>query len=77
MAIGTMQVLRVDPVQGDVQLSEALKKIQAKAKLVRIGSLPLTELGKLKAYILNFKSLGEFLYRPYEIEADMDKVITT
>lgn len=47
-----------DPVQGDFQLSEVRKKIQAKAKLVRIGSFPLAELGKLKAYILNFEPLG-------------------
>ncbi|KAH9742397.1 protein RST1 [Citrus sinensis] len=53
-----LQVLHVNPLQGDVQLSEVVKKMQAKAKLVRIGSFPLTELGKLKAYILNFKSLG-------------------
>lgn len=51
----------MNPLQGDVQLSEVVKKMQAKAKLVRIGSFPLTELGKLKAYILNFKSLGEIL----------------
>lgn len=64
----TIQVLHVNPLQGDVQLSEVVKKMQAKAKLVRIGSFPLTELGKLKAYILNFKSLGEILCRTYEIK---------
>ncbi|XP_031286525.1 protein RST1-like isoform X1 [Pistacia vera] len=53
-----LQVSHMDPVQGDFQLTEVLKKIQAKAKLVRIGSFSLTELGKLKAYILNFEPLG-------------------
>ncbi|KAL5864319.1 hypothetical protein ACOSQ3_001833 [Xanthoceras sorbifolium] len=53
-----LQISHVDPVQGDLQLNEALKKIQATAKLVRIGSFPLTELGKLKAFILNFEPLG-------------------
>ncbi|KAK1568532.1 hypothetical protein Q3G72_025587 [Acer saccharum] len=53
-----LQVSHVNTVQGDAQLSEALKKIQATAKLVRIGSFPLTQLGKLKAYILNFESLA-------------------
>ncbi|XVF14059.1 hypothetical protein REPUB_Repub09cG0024100 [Reevesia pubescens] len=43
---------------GDVQFVVVLKKIQAKAKLVRIGSIPLTELGKIKSYLLNSKSLG-------------------
>lgn len=52
-----MQVSHLDPMQ-DVKSSETLKKIQAKAKLVKIGSLPQSELGKLKAYILNFKSHG-------------------
>lgn len=53
-----MQVSHMDQAQDDFQLSEVLKKIQAKAKLVRVGSFQLTELGKLKAYILNFEPLG-------------------
>ncbi|KAL6551467.1 hypothetical protein OROGR_007621 [Orobanche gracilis] len=35
---------------------DALKKVQAKAALVRIGSIPLSELAKLKAFILNINS---------------------
>lgn len=38
---------------------DVVKKIEAKARLVRSGSLPLHELGKLKAYILNSRSEGE------------------
>ncbi|KAE8021495.1 hypothetical protein FH972_007379 [Carpinus fangiana] len=53
-----LQVSQEVLVQGDGQFIEAVKKIQAKAKLVRIGSLPLTELGRLKAYILNSESRG-------------------
>ncbi|KAJ6754281.1 FOCADHESIN FAMILY MEMBER [Salix purpurea] len=45
-----------DLVQGGSQSNEVLKKIQAKVKLVRMGSIPLTELGRLKAYMLNSKS---------------------
>ncbi|XP_062010189.1 protein RST1 isoform X1 [Rosa rugosa] len=44
--------------QRDGQRLEVLKKIQAKSKLVRIGSIPLTELGRLKALILNIESDG-------------------
>ncbi|CAI9111482.1 OLC1v1011710C1 [Oldenlandia corymbosa var. corymbosa] len=36
--------------------SESVKKIRAKARLVRIGSLTLTELGKLRPYFLNLRS---------------------
>ncbi|GMJ04271.1 ECERIFERUM 13, RESURRECTION1 [Hibiscus trionum] len=43
---------------GDVTFVEVLKRIQAKAKLVRIGSIPLTELGKSKSYLLNSEPLG-------------------
>ncbi|XP_044502428.1 protein RST1 isoform X3 [Mangifera indica] len=53
-----LQVSHMDQAQDDFQLSDVLKKIQAKAKLVRVGSFQLTELGKLKAYILNFEPLG-------------------
>ncbi|KAM5552601.1 hypothetical protein ABKV19_025031, partial [Rosa sericea] len=44
--------------QRDGQRLDVLKKIQAKSKLVRIGSVPLTELGRLKALILNIESDG-------------------
>ncbi|XVF58011.1 hypothetical protein PTKIN_Ptkin07bG0028200 [Pterospermum kingtungense] len=53
-----LQVSHLYPGQGDIQFVEVLKKIQAKAKLVRIGSIPLTELGKIKSYLLNSKSPG-------------------
>ncbi|XP_071915572.1 protein RST1 isoform X5 [Coffea arabica] len=38
------------------QFFEVVKKIQAKARLVRIGSIPLNELGRLKACMLNTRS---------------------
>ena len=47
-------------MEGDGDFSELAKKIQVKARLVRIGSIPLSELGKLKAYLLNTKSDGQF-----------------
>ncbi|XP_020534243.1 protein RST1 isoform X3 [Jatropha curcas] len=53
-----LQVPLENLVQGDGQFNEVLKKIVAKAKLVRIGSIPLSELGRLKAYILNSKFHG-------------------
>ncbi|CAK7328106.1 unnamed protein product [Dovyalis caffra] len=45
-------------VQGGSHSNEVLKKILAKVKLVRMGSIPLTELGRLKACVLNSKSKG-------------------
>lgn len=56
--ICSSQVSHLDSVTRDVQFVEVLKKIQAKAKLVRIGSIPLTELGKSKSYLLNSEPLG-------------------
>ncbi|XP_043808563.1 protein RST1 isoform X3 [Manihot esculenta] len=53
-----LQVPLVNLIQGDEQFNETLKKIVAKAKLVRMGSITLTELGRLKAYILNSRSYG-------------------
>ncbi|KAI5341216.1 hypothetical protein L3X38_020490 [Prunus dulcis] len=53
-----LQVSQEDLQQRDGQLIEVLKKVQTKAKLVRIGSIPLTELGRLKAWILNTESNG-------------------
>ena len=41
------------------QFFEVVKKIQAKARLVRIGSIPLNELGRLKACMLNTRSQGQ------------------
>ncbi|CAN1775358.1 Protein RST1 [Linum perenne] len=53
-----LQVPLVYPVEGDGQYPEVLKKIQAKARLARMSSMPLTELGKLKSYLLNSNSDG-------------------
>lgn len=46
-------LLEVNLVRTDGQIIEVVKKIQARARLVKIGSFPLADLGKLKAYILN------------------------
>ncbi|XP_039008484.1 protein RST1 isoform X2 [Hibiscus syriacus] len=43
---------------GDVTFVEVLKRIQAKAKLVRTGSIPIAELEKSKSYLLNSEPLG-------------------
>ncbi|CBI34876.3 unnamed protein product, partial [Vitis vinifera] len=53
-----LQVLEADLVQGDDHFIQVAKKIQARARLVKIDSIPLTELGRLKAYILNTGSHG-------------------
>ncbi|KAF5961960.1 hypothetical protein HYC85_003169 [Camellia sinensis] len=45
-------------VEGDGEFSKVVKTMQAKAKLVQIGSIPPSELGKLKAYLLNTRSDG-------------------
>ncbi|GAB2216568.1 hypothetical protein Droror1_Dr00024343 [Drosera rotundifolia] len=45
-------------VHMDAPFSATLKKIQLSAWLVRSGSLPLSELGKLKASLLNTGSQG-------------------
>lgn len=58
IALFTSQVSQGDLVHGAGQFIDVVKKIQVKAKLVRIGSLPLTELGRLKAYILNSEPSG-------------------
>lgn len=57
----SLQIQDLDPLHGEIQLSETLKKIQAKAKLVRIGAVGLIELEKLKAYILSSESCGQYL----------------
>lgn len=41
-----------------IQIFETLKKVKAKAALVRVGSIPLAELAKLKAYMLDSHSEG-------------------
>lgn len=38
---------------------ESVKKIQVKSRLVQTGSVPFSELGKLKAYILNCRCEGQ------------------
>ncbi|XP_050381377.1 protein RST1 isoform X2 [Argentina anserina] len=53
-----LQVSQEGLKQGDGRLAEVLKKIQARAKLVRFGFIPFTELGRLKALILNTESDG-------------------
>ncbi|KAM1491327.1 hypothetical protein PS1_023795 [Malus domestica] len=53
-----LQVTQEDLQQKDGQLIQVLKKLQTKAKLVSVGSIPLTELGRLKSLILNTQSNG-------------------
>lgn len=53
-----LDLLQVDLVQGDDHFTEVVRKIQAKAQLVKAGFIPFTELGKLKSIILNSKSYG-------------------
>ncbi|KAJ4900986.1 Protein RST1 [Raphanus sativus] len=48
-----LQVSSLETGNGKTDLQGNLKKIQAKAKLARLGSIPFSELGKLKAIILN------------------------
>ncbi|KAJ0254105.1 Protein RST1 [Hirschfeldia incana] len=48
-----LQVSSLEPGNGETDVQDNLKKIQAKAKLARLGSIPFSELGKLKAIILN------------------------
>ncbi|KAK7266047.1 hypothetical protein RIF29_18686 [Crotalaria pallida] len=45
-------------VQSTADSVEVRKKVCAKIKLVKTGSLPLVELGKMKSFILNSKSQG-------------------
>ncbi|CAL5325285.1 unnamed protein product [Camellia sinensis] len=53
-----LQVSEANLVEGDGEFSKVVKTMQAKAKLVQIGSIPPSELGKLKAYLLNTRSDG-------------------
>lgn len=53
-----MQVSSLETGNGKTDLQGNLKKIQAKAKLARLGSIPFSELGKLKAIILNCEESG-------------------
>lgn len=45
---------------GRSHLIESVKRISARARLVMIGCLPVTELGKTKHYILNTASDGQY-----------------
>lgn len=47
-----------DLLQKGDQFIEVLKKVQAKAKLTRIGCLASAELGRLKTHLLNSKFQG-------------------
>ncbi|CAK9322549.1 unnamed protein product [Citrullus colocynthis] len=51
-----LQISSEDLVSKDQKLLEVLKKMKFKAKLTRNGSLPLSELGKMKTLMLNLKS---------------------
>ncbi|KAK4367433.1 hypothetical protein RND71_011225 [Anisodus tanguticus] len=51
-----LKVSEVNFTDADSMSFETVRKIQAKAKLVRSGSLPLTVLGKLKACLLDCRS---------------------
>lgn len=53
-----LKVSQEEFVQSACNSIEVQKKVHAKIKLVKIGSLPPTELGKMKSYILNSKSQG-------------------
>lgn len=56
-----MQVSNLEPGNGKTDFQGDLKKIQAKAKLAKLGSIPFSELGKLKAIILNCEQSGQLL----------------
>ncbi|KAL5152789.1 Protein RST1 [Glycine soja] len=53
-----LKVSHEEFVQSAGKSIEVQKKVCAKIKLVKTGSLSLTELGKMKSYILNSKSQG-------------------
>lgn len=56
-----VQISCEDLVPKDQKLFEVLKKMKAKANLIRNGSLPMSELGKMKTLMLNLKSQGSSL----------------
>ncbi|PON84247.1 Armadillo-type fold containing protein [Trema orientale] len=53
-----LEVSQEDMLQKGDQFIVGLKKIQAKARLTKIGCLASTELGRLKARLLNYKCHG-------------------
>nr|GMC62090.1 protein RST1 isoform X1 [Ipomoea batatas] len=48
-----LQISEVNLIEANGQQLESVKKIQVKSRLVQTGSVPFSELGKLKAYMLN------------------------
>lgn len=54
-----MQVSSLEHGNRKTDFQGDLKKIQAKAKLARLGSIPFSELGKLKAIILDCEQSGQ------------------
>lgn len=52
------QISAIDVVSRDERFGIELKKMLAISQLVKFGSLPFSELAKLKSYILNTKSQG-------------------
>lgn len=55
-----LQIPQISSIQEGGQLFEAKKRMIARTRLVKIGSIPLTELSKLKSYALNTRSDGQF-----------------
>ncbi|KAF5177556.1 Rst1, partial [Thalictrum thalictroides] len=53
-----LEIPEMGIVQGGSQFHEVVKRIQARVRLVMIGSIPLTDLGKLRTSILHIKSDG-------------------
>nr|GME01697.1 protein RST1 isoform X2 [Ipomoea batatas] len=56
-----LQISEVNLIEANGQQLESVKKIQVKSRLVQTGSVPFSELGKLKAYMLNCRCEGQFL----------------
>ncbi|KFK33679.1 hypothetical protein AALP_AA5G045700 [Arabis alpina] len=53
-----LQVSSLEPGNEKIDFQGDIKKIQAKAKLARVGSIPFSELGKMKSTILNCEQSG-------------------
>lgn len=53
-----LQIPQISSIQEGPQLFKAKKRMIARTRLVKIGSIPLTELSKLKSYALNTRSDG-------------------
>ncbi|XP_020268990.1 protein RST1 isoform X2 [Asparagus officinalis] len=48
-----LQVPDIDKIHGGILVDEVAKRISARARLVRVGCIPNSELHKIKAYLLN------------------------